>query len=92
LRFASLRQNAAIEALFARLAAGDWITRHENQIIVGKTGSEKVGWPVHLATRPAAMIAPSSATAYRGCSMRSCLHGVTVGTRASLRPSRASSS
>lgn len=53
LRFAGLRQNAAIEdidtktprgldkALFAKLAAGDWITRHENLIIVGKTGLGK---------------------------------------------------
>jgi hypothetical protein len=81
LRFAGLRQNAAIEdidtrtprgldkALFAKLAAGDWITRHENLIIVGKTGLGKVGWPVRSATRPAAMIAPSSTTAYRGASL-----------------------
>jgi DNA replication protein DnaC len=53
LRFAGLRQNAAIEdidtrtprgldkALIAKLAAGDWITRHENLIIVGKTGLGK---------------------------------------------------
>ena len=53
LKFAGLRQNAAIEdldtkaarsldrALFAKLAAGDWITRHENLIIVGKTGLGK---------------------------------------------------
>ena len=49
LKFAGLHQNAAIEdldtkaprgldrALFAKLAAGDWIARHENLIIVGKT-------------------------------------------------------
>ena len=53
LKFAGLRQNAAIEdldtkavrgldkALFARLAAGDWIGRRENLIIVGKTGLGK---------------------------------------------------
>ena len=53
LKFAGLRQNAAIEdldtkaarsldrALFAKLAAGDWITQHENLIIVGKTGLGK---------------------------------------------------
>jgi DNA replication protein DnaC len=53
LKFAGLRQNAAIEdldtkaprgldrALFAKLAAGDWIARHENLIIVGKTGLGK---------------------------------------------------
>jgi hypothetical protein len=49
LKFAGLRQNATIEdldtkvvrgldkALFAKLAAGDWIARRENLIIVGKT-------------------------------------------------------
>ena len=53
LKFAGLRQNAAVEdvdmktargldkALFAKLAAGDWIDRHENLIIVGKTGLGK---------------------------------------------------
>ena len=53
LKFAGLRQNAAIEdldtkavreldkALFARLAAGDWIARRENLIILGKTGLGK---------------------------------------------------
>ena len=53
LRLTGLRQNAAIEdidtrtprgldkALIAKLAAGDWITRHENLIIVGKTGLGK---------------------------------------------------
>ena len=53
LKFAGLRQNAAVEdvdmktargldkALFAKLAAGDWIVRHENLIIVGKTGLGK---------------------------------------------------
>ena len=53
LKFEGLRQNAAIEdldtkavrgldkALFARLAAGDWIARRENLIILGKTGLGK---------------------------------------------------
>jgi len=53
LKFAGLRQDAAIEdldtkavrgldkALFAKLAAGDWIARRENLIIVGKTGLGK---------------------------------------------------
>ena len=53
LKFAGLRQNAAIEdldskavrgldkALFAKLAEGSWITRHENLIITGKTGLGK---------------------------------------------------
>jgi len=53
LKFAGLRQNAAVEdldtkavrgldkALFAKLAAGDWIARRENLIVVGKTGLGK---------------------------------------------------
>jgi DNA replication protein DnaC len=53
LKFAGLRQNAVIEnldakavrgldkALFAKLAEGSWIARHENLIIVGKTGLGK---------------------------------------------------
>jgi DNA replication protein DnaC len=53
LKFAGLRQNAAIEdldtkavrgldkALFAKLAEGSWIDRRENLIIVGKTGLGK---------------------------------------------------
>jgi DNA replication protein DnaC len=53
LKFAGLRQDAAIEdldtkavrgldkALFAKLAAGDWIARRENLIIIGKTGLGK---------------------------------------------------
>jgi DNA replication protein DnaC len=53
LKSAGLRQQATIEdldtravrgldkALFAKLAAGDWIPRHENLIIVGKTGLGK---------------------------------------------------
>jgi len=53
LRFAALRQNAVIEdvdlraprgldrALFQRLAAGDWIERKQNLLIVGPTGVGK---------------------------------------------------
>jgi DNA replication protein DnaC len=49
LKFASLRQSAVVEdidmktprgldkALFAKLIAGDWITRHQNLAIIGKT-------------------------------------------------------
>ena len=49
LKFAGLRQNAAVEdvdmkaargldkALFAKLAAGDWIDRRENLLIIGRT-------------------------------------------------------
>ena len=53
LKFANLRQNAVIEdldtkaargldkALFAKLAAGDWIARHQDLLITGKTGTGK---------------------------------------------------
>src|SRR3990170_85147 len=53
LRYASLRQNAVIEdvdmkaprgldrSLFQRLAAGEWIERHQNLLIIGKTGVGK---------------------------------------------------
>jgi DNA replication protein DnaC len=53
LKFAGLRQNAVVEdidmkaargldkPLLAKLVAGDWISRHENLIIVGKTGLGK---------------------------------------------------
>ena len=53
LRFAALRQNAVVEdvdlraprgldrALFQRLAAGDWIERKQNLLIVGPTGVGK---------------------------------------------------
>lgn len=53
LRFAALRHDACIEnvdlrtprgvdrAVFSRLAAGDWIDRHENLLITGATGAGK---------------------------------------------------
>jgi DNA replication protein DnaC len=53
LKFAGLRQNAVVEdvdmkaprgldkALFARLAAGDWIDQHQNLIVIGPTGVGK---------------------------------------------------
>ena len=53
LRYASLRQNAVIEdidmkaprgldrALFQKLIAGEWIERHQNLLIIGKTGVGK---------------------------------------------------
>ena len=53
LKFAGLRQNAVVEdidmraargldkPLLVKLIAGDWIARHENLIIVGKTGLGK---------------------------------------------------
>ena len=57
------------KALFAKLVAGDWITRHRNLAIIGKTGSAKVGSPARSATRHAATIAPCSIIACQGCSM-----------------------
>ena len=53
LKFAGLRQTAIVEdtdmkavrgldkALFAKLVAGDWISRHQNLAIIGKTGLGK---------------------------------------------------
>jgi DNA replication protein DnaC len=53
LKFAGLRQTAIVEdtdmkvsrgldkTLFAKLVAGDWITRHQNLAIIGKTGLGK---------------------------------------------------
>src|ERR1039458_9116605 len=53
LNFAGLRQNAVVEdvdmkaprgldkALFAKLAAGDWIDQHQNLIVIGPTGVGK---------------------------------------------------
>src|SRR5215212_8292491 len=53
LKFACLRQSAIVEdvdmkaprgldkALFQKLVAGDWINRHQNLIIIGKTGVGK---------------------------------------------------
>ena len=53
LRFASLRQNAAVEdidmkaprgldkALFQKLVAGEWIERYQNLLIIGPTGVGK---------------------------------------------------
>ena len=53
LKVARLRQSAVVEdinmkaprsldkALFAKLVAGDWITRHQNLAIIGKTGLGK---------------------------------------------------
>ena len=53
LKFAHLRQSAVVEdvnlkasrgldkALFAKLAAGDWIDRHQNLIVIGPTGVGK---------------------------------------------------
>jgi DNA replication protein DnaC len=53
LKYASLRQNAVVEdldtraargldkALFAKLAAGEWIARHQDLLITGPTGTGK---------------------------------------------------
>ena len=55
LRFASLRQNAVVEdvdtktprgldrALFQKLVAGEWVERRHNLLIIGPTGSARVG-------------------------------------------------
>jgi DNA replication protein DnaC len=64
LKFASLRQSAIVEdvdmkaqrgldeALFARLVAGDWITRRQSLLICGPTGTGK-SWLV--CARPQGM-------------------------------------
>jgi hypothetical protein len=45
---ASILRHGLDKSLFAKLAAGNWITRHKNLIIIGKTGlgnsSSKVAW------------------------------------------------
>jgi DNA replication protein DnaC len=53
LKYANLRQNAVVEdldtkaargldkALFAKLASGEWIARHQDLLITGKTGTGK---------------------------------------------------
>jgi hypothetical protein len=45
---ASILRHSLAKSLFAKLGARDWITRHENLIIIGKTGlgnsSSKVAW------------------------------------------------
>ncbi|MCK1469211.1 ATP-binding protein, partial [Bradyrhizobium sp. CW10] len=55
-------------AVFAKLAEGRWIDRHENLLVTGATGLGKSWLTSHSATRPAATIAPSSIIASRGCS------------------------
>ena len=82
LKFAGLRQTAAVEdvdmkasrgldkALFAKLAAGDWIDQHQNLIVIGPTGVGKSWLACALRTKPAAMIAPCSTSGCRACSMR----------------------
>ena len=93
LMFAGLRQTAIVEdtdmkaargldkALFARLVAGDWISRHQNLAIIGKTGSARVGSPACSATRRAKMTARWSIIACHACSMRSHSHAATVAKR-----------
>ena len=81
LKSASLRQSAVVEdvdmkasrgldkALFAKLVAGDWITRHQNLAIIGKTGLGKSWIACALGPRPAATIARCSIIASQDCSM-----------------------
>lgn len=104
LKFARLRQSAVVEdvnlkvargldkALFAKLAAGDWIERHQNVLIIGQAGVGKSFVAVRSATRPAATTALSSIIACHACSMPCCSHAVMDATAACSRCWRASSS
>ena len=103
LKFAGLRQTAVVEdvdmkaprgldkALFAKLAAGDWIdAAPEPDHHRPDRRSAKVGSPARSATRPAATIARCSIIACHGCSMRWRSHAATAGMHGCSRPSRAS--
>ena len=83
LRFASLSQNAVVEdidmtpprgldkAPFQRLAAGEWIGRHQNLLVVGPTGVGK-RWITRALGHKACRDNPRySISACRGSSMRS---------------------
>jgi hypothetical protein len=83
LKYANLRQDAAIEdldtraargldrALVARLATGEWIARRQDLLVTGKKPARgRVGSPARSATRPAGMTAPCSTGACRACSTR----------------------
>src|SRR5262249_4864559 len=81
LKYANLRQSAVVEdldtqavrgldkALFAKLAAGEWIARRQDLLITGKTGTGK-SWLACALGHPVAMTARSSTIAFRACSMR----------------------
>jgi len=103
LKFACLRQSAVVEdvdmkaprgldkALFQKLAAGDWIDRHQNLIVIGRPASARVGLRVRSVTRPAETIAPSSIRECRGCSMPWRSHAAMDVMPGCSRPSHASS-
>jgi hypothetical protein len=69
LKFACLRQSAVVEdvdmkaprgldkALFHELAAGDWIDRHQNLIVIGPTESDSYCSSLHLLRSPALFVA-----------------------------------
>ena len=102
LKFASLRQSAVVEdvdmksprgldkALFAKLVAGDWITRHQGLLICGPTGTGKSCLPVRSAIRRAATIVPSSISECQGCSMPWPWHAATGVMPGSSRACRGS--
>ena len=112
LKFANLRQNAVIEdldtkaargldkALVAKLAAGDWIARHQDLLITGKTGTGKSWLACALghvvakrafSTTPAATTARCSTGACRACSMPSHSRAGTDAIHVCSRPLPASS-
>jgi len=82
LRLAALRQEAIVEdvdlraargldrPLFHKLAAGDWIDRKQNLLVIGPTGSASRGSPARSGTRHAGTIVRLPITASRGCSRR----------------------
>jgi len=97
LKFANLRQNATIEdlntkaargldkALFAKLATGDWITRRQDLLITGKTGTGKSWLACALAHNRCSIIE------YRACSTHLRSHAAMDAMYASSRPSPVSS-
>ena len=75
LKFAWLRHNAVVEdldmkaprgldkALFAKLAAGDWIDRHQNLIVIGPTESDSYCPPRYAVRIPSRFDADRQTTA-----------------------------
>ena len=105
LRFAALRQEAVVKdidlraardldrALFQRLAAGDWISRKQNLLIIGpRPASASRGWPARSATRRAVTIARSPTTGCRGCLRRWRSRAATAVMGGCSRPSAGRSS
>ena len=81
LKFAGLRHTAVVEdtdmkvahgldkALFAKFAAGDWIARHQNLTIIGKTGLGKSWLACALGHKACRDDPPCSISAYHGCGL-----------------------